>query len=70
MQTSPHMVLAPALLTLLGVVVAMEGIAGSAPWPRRVLMVIGGLVLTVATCVYWVVAWFYVERPHDRTLDR
>jgi hypothetical protein len=41
------MVLVSAVLTLLGVVVALDGIAGSAPWLRRVLM---GPELLVMAC--------------------
>ena len=63
------MVLAPALLTLIGVVLVEDGVAGSMAWPRRVLTLTGGLLLTAATVAYWVVAWLYVERPHDKTLD-
>gem|GEM_PF-6587010 len=67
---SPHLVLAPALLALIGIVLTVDGFAGSMAWPRRVLTLIGGLLLTAVTVAYWVMAWLYVERPHEKTLDR
>jgi hypothetical protein len=69
-RTSPHLVLAPALLTGCGVALFIEGMVGSLAWPKRLLELAGGLLLTAATIAYWVFVWLYVERPHDRTLDR
>lgn len=70
MWTSPHMVLAPALLTLIGPVLAVQGLSGSGAWLHRLLMLVGGLLLTTATVGYWIFVWFYIERPHGPGPDR
>ena len=69
-RTSAHLILAPALITLIGPVLVVEGVGGSRAWPTRILMLVGGLLIIAAAVLYWTFIRLYIERPYDPTLDR